>query len=190
MSLPTPITDHAARMAAAQLDAFKDAVKLKALTAILGAEVQRLADFALAVRDARLLANAVGVQLDRHGRRTRLGRTSADDTIYRARIRTEHMILASHGGSAQLQEVVSRLMGAAVQYRQIGTATAYLQYVREPYSDEERADISSIMRRAACSGVAVTLVEGRAAGKALHLDSGPGLDDGELGALVHSEALP
>jgi len=183
MTTPTRTTDHAARLLGWQLSRFLGAVRLRELGTALGAEIQSLEDVAYKVLTEQLGALAVGAQLEKWGRLVKLARTSADDDIYRARLEVESLINCSCGGSRVVQEIVSRLVGAAVSYRQIGTAAYLLEYEVAAHSPQAtRDDVDQALPRASCSGVGHVVSEATAS--TFRYSTGPGYNDGGYGALV------
>lgn len=181
MGVPVEITDHEERAQAILASQFDDSDRLRALVACLASEVQTFEGVAYDCITEQMIDNAVGVQLDRWGQILGLPRTSTDDDDYRDRLKIEILVLRSKGGSAELQEIIARLVGEPVQYIQNGEAHLVLQYERATSTPAATiAAIDDALERAAPSGVAWDVTEG-SDGDAFRFDTGPGFDDGRLG---------
>ncbi len=125
----TQITDHAERALETLLSQFSRSPHIRALTEIIGDEIQALEDWMYLQYAAMILDTAVGVQLDQLGAKvgsvTRLGRTDAE---FRRIIEVVIAAKQSDGGADQIIDIATRLFGATAQYIKEGTARFRLDY--------------------------------------------------------------
>lgn len=186
MTVPTEITTHVADAGALTLGQFFSKPRIQALLGFFTAEVQRAEPVIHDLITEQILDNAVGAQLDRWGRILGLPRTDASDADYLARLRTQLIVLHSRGGTAELQEIVSRMSGdVPVRYWQAGNAHYVLETeVAVPTSAARRAAIEALLFRASPSGVAFTAVEGETDASFRFGTAGRGFGAGKLAGLV------
>lgn len=189
----THILDHAARALALLPSQFAGATKLRALITALADAAQDIEDDTWACIEDRMLATAEGAQLDQYGRVLGQPRDGLSDDDFRALLGIRILANRSNGQADVILRVVAGLLGAdrlqdtdGVHYRVLPPAAYELWWVSDDGAGDTGADrlalIRKILDEITPSGVSWSATDNSAG--AFQFDSGPGLDNGELGRRV------
>lgn len=137
------------------IDHFKEKPILEAYIRSFLRRIQELEDATRDVYEGRLLDVAVGAQLDVLGRIVGQARSSEDDELFRARIRTRIRANRSHGNPEDMIEVAALASGSAnLTYLEPYPATIYVDTL-EGLSSDEAAIVHHFLRLAKPAGVAL-----------------------------------
>lgn len=144
----------------------------------IAVSVQRLEDTALALRFDRLIANAIGAQLDQLGAIVGEDRGTLDDDDYRAFIGARILLNRSEGKTDQLIDLFRRVTGTlTVELTEHGHMDYQLLIVDAAFTAARSARIAQFMdlARPSCYGAAIAVgIE-----PVFRFDSGPGFDIGQ-----------
>lgn len=194
MGHPAKITDHIDLGLALILSHYANSPRLQALAAILLGQVQDLEDLAYDYLTQQLLPNAVGVHLERLGRRVgQLRGLHTDDDEFRRIIEARVLSNTSHGGVDRLITIVDKVMSPYltgdlpdVRWFRFGRAHLRIEYdVDSTPPQRLRDSLGEIFGPAVVGGVSWTLVEVDDA-DSFRYDLGPGYDTGTYARIVAS----
>lgn len=174
------VTDHYAREYARILEQFKGDEDFKLYFQVTAPQWQALEDAAWDVFRFKFL-DAFGATLDQVGKLLLEPRLGDDDATYKVRIRAKILVLRSSGGPQQIVEIFNLLIpGNTIVFDSYGHASFVLNI-----GEIDTALLPIYVRflhQAAGGGVDAHLryiVGGDT--NLIHLDTGPGFDDGHFG---------
>ena len=159
---PTYILDHDLRALAELASQFDNATNLRALVLAYSQEMQNIEDATWSMLRQRLLAEAVGAQLDQWGKIVGEDRGGLPDETYRKQIQARLLTNRSHGTPDELTAILRILTGSGpVRYSPVYPAAMRFQYVVEQFSNtNKRRRVVGQMLEAAPAGVEIkTIVE-------------------------------
>jgi len=185
-------TDHEGEALGELLSQFQDQPNISGLVVGLMGEVQHLEDSCWDLRVDRLLAAAVGAQLDRFGDLVGEVRGSLTDADYRKFIAARILANLSGGNPDRLIQILRIIAapftaGTVVEYRQVGYGPEFsLTFTRDAHLTADiAARVAAEMDDVYPAGVGSKLVEGLGTGDGVfRFDSGPGWDKGKLAGLL------
>ena len=182
MTEPTLITDHVARAHETQKSQFDDSPNIRALLQVFVDEIQLLENVTFDVLLLSVLDLAEGAQLDQWGKVFGELRGALDDDEYRTILKSVSAAHQSDAGVKVGTLIASTVVGAAVRYRQSGRAAYTLEWQLPAHPDPDyAAAIRRILDLIKTVGVDYAAYEGLTSGPGVYrLDSGPGLDNGQL----------
>lgn len=148
--------DHVEAGLALLIDHYKEKPVLEAYIRSFLSRIQELED---AIRDVivgRLLDTATGAQLDILGAIVGQSRTSEDDDLFRARIRTRILANRSRGNPIDIIAVARSALGSDdLTYTELYPATVLVETI-EAVSSASAAVIAEFLRAAKSAGTRIT----------------------------------
>ncbi|MCK5444789.1 MAG: hypothetical protein KAI73_04150 [Rhodospirillaceae bacterium] len=179
------VPDHTAAGIANLLSQYKDSPTVLNFLTVLLSQLQPVEDDLVDLIFERMLATAVGVQLDQYGKVVGANRRGLVDDDFRKYIRVRIQANLSTGIVDTILDVVSVLVGnLVVRYDRIGTAAYQLQWETDsPVSGALLELVNEILLDISPAGVGYFATQGSL--NPLRFDTaGQGLDDGEMGEAV------
>jgi hypothetical protein len=180
--------DHATALAEDLLSWLRGQPKMLALTSAVGSQVQELEDSLLDLRQDRLIAGAIGEQLEQFGVLVGEPRGSLADEDYRRFIQARILSNLCEGTPDELMTILRIIAGPVatgtdVVYRRRSVASFSLEYERGAALPADAAvRVGLQMVSVSPAGVELDVVEGVT--PAFRFDAGPGFDLGKLGKLI------
>lgn len=192
MSAPIQITDHKARGLGLILSQFKDSPRIQALVSILLDRVQEFENLAWAYYLEQLIDNAIGVHLERLGRRIGEKRGPfTDDIEYRRVIKARALANASECAIQTIVDIADLIMSPHlsapapnIRFLPHGRKHFRLEYdIDTDPGDDLRNALVRLVGIARCGGTSYTIVEVDNS-TSFRYDLGPGYDVGTYARII------